>query len=158
MTDIDMPVVVRDGEGAAHWWLGSLAEIKLGAGDTGGLLTIVEVTEPPAAEAPLHVHHREDETFWVLEGQVTFEIGQTTFAAGPGDCAFGPRGVPHRYTVGTSGCRMLFILTPGGFESLIEQTSDAAQRRTLPPASDTEPDFEAVARIAASYGNELVDG
>ncbi len=115
MTEDRRVVAVRGDEGTARWWLGSLAEIRLRSGDTGGLLTIVEITEPPNAEAPLHVHRREDETFWVLEGEVTFEVGGTTFAAGPGDCAFGPRDVPHRYTVGRGGCRMLFILTPGGF-------------------------------------------
>lgn len=149
-------VAVRAGEGPARWWLGSLAEIKLRARDTGGLLTIIDITEPPDAEAPLHVHRREDETFWVLEGEVTFEVGGTRFAAGPGDCAFGPRDVPHRYRVGPSGCRMLFILTPGGFEDLVEETSEPAQSRTLPPPPDTEPDVEAVAGIFAAYGGELV--
>lgn len=83
-------------EGEAWWWLGALAVIKATAADTGGQMTIVEITEHPDAEAPLHVHHREDEGFWVLEGRVKFEVGDATFEAGPGDYAFGPRGVPHR--------------------------------------------------------------
>jgi len=65
--------------------------------------TIVEITEPPGAEAPLHVHHREDEAFWILEGDVTLEVGGTTIEASAGDYAFGPRGIPHRYTVGDRG-------------------------------------------------------
>lgn len=149
-------VAARTDERAARWWLGGLADIKLRARDTGGLLTIIEVTEPPDADAPLHVHHREDETFWVLEGEVAFEVGGATFPAGPGDCVLGPRDVPHRYKVGPSGCRMLFILTPGGFEELVERTSEPAKRRTLPPPPEEEPDFEAVARIFAAYGGELV--
>jgi hypothetical protein len=72
------PVAVRRDEGDARWWFGGLAVIKATATDTGGQMTIVEMTEPPGAEAPLHVHHREDEAFWVLDGDVTFEVGDAT--------------------------------------------------------------------------------
>ena len=106
--------MTRAGEGEARWWFGCLAEIKLTAEQTGGLLTIIEITEPPGSEAPLHVHHRDDETFWILDGDLTFEVGGETIPAAAGDVVFGPRGVPHRYTVGANGCRMLFIMTPGG--------------------------------------------
>ena len=67
---------VRSGEGEARWWLGALAVIKATAADTGGQLTVLEVTDPPGVEAPFHVHHKEDEAFWVLEGDVTFEVGE----------------------------------------------------------------------------------
>ena len=53
----------------ARWWLGALAIIKATAADTGGTLTVLDVTDPPWVKAPLHVHHREDEAFWVLEGE-----------------------------------------------------------------------------------------
>ena len=66
---LSTPHAVRSDEGEARWWFGSLAVIKATAADTGGQFTIVEVTEPPGAEAPLHVHHREDEAFWILEGE-----------------------------------------------------------------------------------------
>ena len=92
--------MVRKGEGEARWWFGALAEIKAGAADTGGQMTITEVTEHPGAEAPLHVHHRDDEGFWILEGDVTFEVGDTTIEASAGDYVFGPRDIPHRFTVG----------------------------------------------------------
>lgn len=67
------PVAVPGGEGEARWWFGALAVIKATSADTGGQMTIVEVTEAPGAEAPLHVHHREDEAFWILEGDVPSE-------------------------------------------------------------------------------------
>ena len=117
---------------------------------------MVEITEPPDAEAPLHVHHREDEAFWVLEGDATFEIGGVSFEAGPGDFAFGPRDVPHRYVVGKTGCRMLFILTPGGFESLLLAMSEPAGSRTLPPPSDKMPDMETIGAIAEAHGCTLL--
>jgi quercetin dioxygenase-like cupin family protein len=150
------PVAVHEGEGEALWWFGCLAEIKATAADTGGLMTIIEITEPPGSEGPLHVHHNEDEAFWILEGDVTIEVGDTTIEAHAGDYAYGPRDVPHRYTVGDAGCRMLFILTPGGFEGLVSEMGEPAGSRTLPPPTDEPPHMERVAAIAGRYGCELV--
>jgi quercetin dioxygenase-like cupin family protein len=145
---------VRANEGEAIWWFGALAEIKATAADTGGLMTIVEITEPPGAEAPMHVHYREDEAFWILEGEVAITVGDTTVKCHAGDYAFGPRGIPHRFTVGENGCRMLFILTPGGFEGLVREMGEPAPARTLPPPA--EPDMERVAAVAQAYGCELL--
>ncbi|MBA2239780.1 MAG: quercetin 2,3-dioxygenase [Solirubrobacterales bacterium] len=150
------PFATRVGEGEALWWFGALAEVKVTAEQTGGLLSILEITEPPGAEAPLHVHHREDEGFWVLAGDVSFEVGGTTIQAGAGDFAFGPRGIPHRYSVGPNGCRMLFIMTPGGFEGLVRGMSIPAERRELPPPMNEEPDFERLGAVAQEYGCELL--
>ncbi len=150
------PHVVRDDEGEARWWFSSLAVIRVTAADTGGLMTIVEVNEPPGHEAPLHVHHREDEAFYILEGSATIHVGDESFEVGPGDYALGPRDIPHRYSIGDDGCRMLFICTPGGFESLVREMSVPARARTLPPPSDDEPDWEHVAAVAAANGCELL--
>jgi quercetin dioxygenase-like cupin family protein len=148
-------MAVSSGEGEARWWFGQLAEIKATAADTAGQLTIVEVTCPPGLEAPLHVHHREDEAFWILDGEVTLHVGDETIEAGPGDYAFGPRDVPHRYTVGDSGCHMLFICTPGGFENLVRNMSEPAASRSVPPPSEP-PDIEWVQAIAEKHGCELL--
>jgi len=152
------PAVVRKGEGAARWFFGGLVEIKATAADTGGRMTIVEVTEPPGSEAPLHVHHRDDEGFWILEGDVTFEVGDETVEASAGDYVFGPRDIPHRFTVGDRGCRMLFILVPGGFEDLIMATSEPATSRTVPPPAE-EPsaeEMEGLKAVIKQHGYELL--
>lgn len=150
------PVAIASDEGEARWWFGALAVIKATGADTGGQMTIIEVTEAPGAKAPLHVHHREDEAFWILEGDVTLQIGDQIIEAHTGDYAFGPRDIPHRYTVGAYGCRMLFICTPSGFEGLVRDMSDPAGSRTLPPPSDQEPDWARVAAVAEAYGCELL--
>jgi quercetin dioxygenase-like cupin family protein len=153
------PLAVRKNEGEARWWFGALAEIKATAADTGGQMTIVEVTEHPGAEAPLHVHHRDDEAFWVLEGDVTFEVGDATIEASAGDYVFGPRDIPHRFTVGDRGCRMLFILVPGGIEDVIRATSEPAQSRTLPPPPEEQPtpeEMEGLKAIVKEHGYELL--
>jgi len=149
-------LAVANGAGEARWWFGSLAEIKATAANTGGLCTILEVTCAAGYEAPLRVHPREDEVFWILDGQVTFEVGATTIEAGVGDYAFGPRGMPHRFKVGEQGCRMLFILTPGGFEDLVMATSVPAATRSIPPQDGPPPDMDRIRAIVATFGNELL--
>ena len=151
------PLAVARDEGEALWWLGGLAVIKATAADTGGQMSIVEITEPPGAVAPLHVHHMEDEGFWLLEGDATLEVGGTVIEAHAGDYVFGPRDIPHRYSVGDAGCRMLYIFTPGGMEEMIVAMSEPAGSRTLPPPSQEEPDWERIAAIAKAYGAELLE-
>ena len=153
------PMTVRGDEGEARWWFGSLAVIKAAAADTAGQLTIVEITAPPGLEAPLHVHHRDDEGFWILEGDVTFEVGDATIEAHAGDYVFGPRDIPHRYTVGNDGCRMLFIMVPGGLEDVLRTTSEPAPSRTVPPPPEEEPDraeIERIKALVAEHGYELL--
>jgi quercetin dioxygenase-like cupin family protein len=159
-TQARSPVAVRSDEGEARWWDNALAVVRASAADTDGQMTIVEVTEPPGTGAPLHVHHKEDQGFWILEGDVTFEFGDTTIEASAGDYAYVPRDIPQRYTVGDSGCHMLFIFTPGGFEELLEVMSEPAATRTLPPppeerpASTQEPDMERIKAIMDAHGCE----
>ena len=153
------PVAVRKKEGEARWFFGALAEIKATAADTAGQMTIVEMTYGPGGAAPLHVHHRDDEGFWILEGDVTFEVGDTTIEASAGDYLFGPRDIPHRFRVGDKGCRMLFILVPGGFEDLVRATSQPAPSRTVPPPPEQEPtpeQIEGLKAIIKEHGYELL--
>jgi quercetin dioxygenase-like cupin family protein len=156
-TQILEPIVVGNDEGEPRWWFGGLAVIRATGADTGGQMTIVEMTEPPGTEAPLHVHHREDEAFFILEGSATLQVGDETLEVSAGDYAFGPRDIPHKYTVGDEGCRMLFICTPGGnFENIVREMSVPARSRTLPPPPDEEPDMERIAAIAEANGCELL--
>ena len=153
------PSAVRSDEGEARWWFGQLAVIKTTADDSAGQLTIVEITAPPGLEVPLHVHHRDDEGFWILEGDITVEVGDAMIEAQAGDYVFGPRDIPHRYTVGNDGCRMLFIMVPGGFEDLIRATSEPAPTRTLPPPPEQEPtpeQIEGLKEVVKERGYELL--
>jgi quercetin dioxygenase-like cupin family protein len=149
------PMTTEAGE--ARWWADGLAVIKLTAEDSSGVLSIIEVTEPPNAAAPLHVHHAEDETFYVLDGEVTFELGAERCTAAPGDVVFGPRGVPHRYDVGADGARMLFVLTPGGFEAVVRAMSVPATEPRLPGKMHEPPDPEAAWAAARAHRVEVLD-
>lgn len=150
------PFSVSSGGGEAHWWFASLAEVKATAAQTAGQLSILEITEPPNAFAPLHVHYNDDEAFYVLDGSVEVVVADTTLHLKSGDFAFAPRGIPHRYTVGSDGCRMLFILTPGGFEEIVRGMGVPATARTLAPPMQEEPDWARVAAVAQAHGCALL--
>jgi len=150
---------LRESEGEARWWMGSLAIIKASGKETDGRYTLVEVTDHEGSQTPLHVHHNEDEGFWVLEGSLTFEVGGQTIKAEPGSFLFGPRDVPHRYRVDKGPSRLLYILSPAGFEGFIRDTSEPAPELTLPPLSEAQPspeDFERMMPIIHQYGCEIL--
>jgi mannose-6-phosphate isomerase-like protein (cupin superfamily) len=139
-----------------HWFFGMLAEIKASAAETGGQYTLLEITAPPGLQTPLHVHYREDEGFYVLDGSVTIEVGDETVELGPGQHAFGPRNVPHRFTVGPDGAHMIWVLTPSGFEDFVDEVSEPAAAPTVPPANVVPP--EDAAEIVLRHGMELLEG
>lgn len=154
--EVHVPAVSA-GEGEARWWWGNLATLKLTGENTHGGLTVVEVTMGPGRMAPPHVHHREEETFLVTRGQLTFQIGEQTIQAGPGDIVVGPRDLPHRFTAGPDGATVLFLLTPAGLEGLILEQSVPATRKELPEAGDVPPpDLDRMREIALRYGCELL--
>ena len=94
----------------AFWWQGSLMRIKARAADTGGAFGLVEGSFPEGFGPPLHIHHREDEGFYVLEGEIRFRQGDDEFVAGRGTLVWGPRGVPHAFKVQPGGARALVIV------------------------------------------------
>ena len=140
--------------GQQRWFFGMLAEVKASAADTGGQYTLLEMTAPAGLQTPLHVHYREDEGFYVLDGSVTIEVGDETVELGPGQHAYGPRDVPHRFIIGPDGAKMLWVLVPSGFEDFIEDVSVPAERPTVPPPSVLPP--EDAAEIVLRHGMELL--
>ena len=106
--------------------------VKASAESTGGAFLIVEEISP--LDTPRHVHEREDELFFVLEGEHVFEIGDEEFGIGPGGMAFGPRGVPHaqRRVVPRTG-RTLTMCSPAGFEGFFRELAQAESSGSLGP-------------------------
>ena len=139
-----------------YWFFGMLAEVKASAADTGGMYTLLEITAPAGLQTPLHVHYREDEGFYVLDGSVTIEVGDDTVELGAGQHAFGPRNIPHRFTVGPDGAHMIWVLTPGGFDEFVADVSVQAESATIPPASVVPP--EDAAEIVLRHSMELLEG
>ena len=146
------------GEGEALWWFGALATIKATAEQTGGRYTLVEILAPEG-EGVLHVHHFEDEGFYILEGELTFYVGEQTIKAQPGSFLFGPKDVPHAFTVDRGPARLLFVLSPAGMEGLIREMGEPARSLSIPPQPEEEPaeaEMERLMAIAARYGGEIL--
>jgi quercetin dioxygenase-like cupin family protein len=148
------PGIVASGAGEARWWAGQLATIKATAADTGGQFSLIEIEVAAGFATPLHIHHREDEAFWILDGHATVEVGDQVFEAPAGTYLMGPRHVPHRWTAGPDGARMLYLFTPGGFEDLVLEMSVPAEPRTV-PSPDFVPSPELL-EIAERHGVELL--
>src|SRR5918997_404369 len=147
------------GEGEAWWWFGLLATIKATSEQTGGQYTLVEILAPDGYGSVLHVHHFEDEGFYILEGEMTFYVGDQTIKAQPGSFLFGPKDVPHAFTVDSGPARLLFVLSPAGFEGLIREMGEPARSLSIPPQPEEPPDeaeMERLAAIAARYGGEIL--
>ena len=140
--------------GQPRWFFGMLAEVKAAAADTAGQYTLLEITAPPGLETPLHVHYTEDEGFYVLEGTVTIVVGDETVELAAGQHAYGPRDVPHKFKAGPDGARMLWVLTPGGFEDFVHEVSVPAETPTVPPPSVAPP--ENAAEIVERHGMALL--
>ena len=83
---------------------------------------------------PLHVHHDEDETFYVLEGRMSLHTPAGAVELGPGEAALGPRGVPHTYRVESTSARWLVVTNGGRFASFVEATSVPAEGDGYAPA------------------------
>jgi quercetin dioxygenase-like cupin family protein len=104
-------------DGATKWVSGDAYTVKASAEQTNGSLGFVVATVPPGNGPIAHIHQRNDEAFYLLDGQLEFLDGEQTFLASAGDFVFVPRGVRHRFkNITTEPARMAFLFTPGGQE------------------------------------------
>ena len=138
-----------------RWFIDNLARVHVGHEATGGRSCLVELEGRRGDMPPLHVHHRDDETFYVVEGTLTlFQPGrQVTLEAGSAFRA--EKGVPHVYRVDSPLARWLAFSEPGGFDAFILAASDPAATDELPPL-DRPKDLATIAAAAASKGIELL--
>jgi quercetin dioxygenase-like cupin family protein len=149
------PIAHGPGEGEQLWFFGGLTTIKADGAATGGRALVTEQLAPRGAGSPLHVHHNENEWFYVLEGELTIWVAGKTIVAGPGAFAHGPRDVPHTFVVSSEQARFLLVCEPAGFEGFIRALATPATAPEIPPAS-APPDMEPVLAAAADHGLEIV--
>lgn len=125
--------------------------IKAHSGDTGNLLSILEPQNEPMHGPAMHIHHLEDEVWYVLEGEFRFMVGGELCRLSTGGMAFGPRDTRHcLQNIGDGPGRLLAIYTPAGAERLFEEF--AAKRSSLPDPAD--PAF--LTELAHGYGIDFV--
>jgi quercetin dioxygenase-like cupin family protein len=122
---------------------------------TGGAYSLIDATVRQGFEAPPHTHTKEDEIFFVLEGEVEFTSGGIVTLAKPGDHVFQPRNVEHWFKLKTPTARALVMFTPGGLEGLYRQLSVPAKTLELPAPPTAVPTAEQIERslkLSAEYG------
>ena len=156
-TGTDAVGVYPDG-GRSIWLLGMLITFKAVSEETGGEYSLYELTVPPQLGAPPHIHHRETEAYYVLDGEVEFLKGERTVRAGVGQFVHVPKGMVHAFTnAGQESARFLGIVTPGGLhEKLLSNLGEQAKTETLPGAPEGPPDAGKFAAIMREYDSEVL--
>jgi quercetin dioxygenase-like cupin family protein len=140
------------------WYNGSLMTFLATGEETDGQFALIEAVSRKGNVPPPHIHHREDETFYVLEGEIVVSVGDRTIKGTAETMFFLPRDVPHSFTIESEQSRMLILLTPAGLEGWFKEFSVPAQAMTLPPAD--EPAYGEVQRMleaAPRYGIEFAE-
>ena len=146
--------VIRDkGEGRAFWMLGGLYECRVSSDETGGAITVMEMTIPEGAGPP-PLSHTQQETVYVIEGTARYHIGGETQDVGPGAIINLPAGTVETFEP-TSTVRLLMTYAPGGIEHFFAEAGEEATERRVPPPLDGPPDVERLAAIGAKYGLQL---
>jgi quercetin dioxygenase-like cupin family protein len=150
------PIALGAGEGEALWFLGMLATIKASSESTAGGVAVIEHLAPSGTGSPLHVHHREDEWFYVTGGELTLWVGGQVINAPAGSFVYGPRDIPHTFTVSSQQARFLLVTEPAGLENFMRGFAEPAQQLTIPPPATEPPDIARMTAIAADYGIEIL--
>ena len=146
--------VARKGDDTkAYWVLGGLYEVLLSSEETGGACTVMRMTVPAGAGAPPHTHPG-DEALYVLRGEIEAHIGDDVVSATEGAQFYFPAGTREFFTA-TTEASILATYSPGGIEQFFAEVGEPALSRTIPPPSDTPPDFERIIATAARYGMNI---
>ena len=133
------------------WFMATRMTVLASAATTDGAMGLIDAVLPPGFSPPLHVHSREDESMYVIEGSVRFQVGGQDLEAGVGSFVFLPRGVPHSFVVeGDQPARILEFACPGGFERFHVDAGRPAEGPGLPPPS--VPDISLLDEISGRYG------
>ncbi|HYK29875.1 MAG TPA: quercetin 2,3-dioxygenase [Streptosporangiaceae bacterium] len=149
------PFLLRPGQGESVWSLGGRFTAKATAAVTEERFALVESVAVQATEPPLHIHHLEDEAWYILDGRMTFYVADQILEATAGCFAFAPRGIPHTFTVDVEPTRVLVFASPAGFEHFAFELGQQARDDT-PPPDLAMPSPEVLGKVGERYGIEIV--
>jgi mannose-6-phosphate isomerase-like protein (cupin superfamily) len=140
-------------EDSVYRFLGVPTVTRATGETSNGALALVEhLSMPPGFATPYHMHHLEDEAFYVLEGEIAVVCDGKWLHAGPGSFVFGPREIPHGFkVVGSGNARMLIMCTPAGFENFVLELAEPMSE--LPPPA---PDMGKLMAAAAKYSIDIL--
>jgi quercetin dioxygenase-like cupin family protein len=138
----------------SKWYMGMLLTNLMETPDTHGAFSLFEATLVPGTEPPPHVHSREDELFYVLEGEFDVYVGEEVFNGKTGECIFLPRFKPHVFIIRSPRLRLLILFAPAGLEEAFRSGASPAQHLDLPSEAITYSmvEVEQTARRFSDYG------
>jgi quercetin dioxygenase-like cupin family protein len=139
------------GAGEQRWFLGTLATIRVPGEAVDGRFALIEFLFPQYASPPRHTHP-QDESYVLLDGQLTVEAGGDRFTLTEGGVAVVPMGVAHTFRVDSETARVLVLSTPSGLERMVLDGSVPASSATLPPADAPRPTADELTRIFEAHG------
>lgn len=145
-------------EGRAYWGPGDLYRFLVTGAESGGAYFAMEAVVPPGGGPPPHIHTREDETFYVLDGEMDFLLGDEWVSAGPGDFVNVPRGTVHCFrNSGDTVTRMVLTFSPAGLERFFEETLDEADSDRIEDLPDNVQEVAArFLEAAPRHGLEFI--
>jgi quercetin dioxygenase-like cupin family protein len=148
--------IMRTGTGQAAWVVGDYYTVKASGADTGGAFTLIEVRVPPQSGPPPHVHRREDEAFYILDGEFEVHIDNQRLTAGPGSWVTLAKGSLHHFkNIGPMPAKMLIFATPAGLDQFFLEAGGEATDAS-PESSAVRPeDIEKLLAVAPRYGIEI---
>ena len=147
---------VPPGGGRSFWIAGAeLITLKATGEDTGGAYALWEMTAVSQGGPPPHIHHREDEVFYILEGEFEILLNEHTIKSGAGTFIHVPRGTLHTHSnVGTGPGKVLNLVTPAGFERFFQEVGEPATDPSSPPSHPGPVDIEKILATGRKYGTE----
>jgi len=124
--------------GQAYWVMGDLFTYLVTGEESGGSYFTLEVSVGPGNGPPPHIHHREEEQFYILEGELTFQVGAQTVQASQGDFVHIPRDTVHAFKNGPTPAKLLSTLSPAGIEQFFQEVGEPVEDRSAPPPPVTQ--------------------
>jgi quercetin dioxygenase-like cupin family protein len=151
VSTMDSPVIPRN----MRWHAGSLIRMLASGRETGGEMSGIECIMQRGLEPPPHVHTREDEAVFVVDGDVEFTIGRRRVCPGKGEWVFLPRGVRHSFALRSEHAHLLTMYTPSGIETFFDVLSEPAEDEIIPASSlsyDNLFDMEYMMHVGRQFG------
>ncbi len=142
------------GTGQAYWVMGDLFTFLVTGAESAGSYFTLETVVRPGGGPPPHIHHLEEEQFYVLEGELTFQVGGQTYRASSGDFVHIPRDTVHAFKNGPAPARLLATFAPAGIEGFFRAVGEPAAARHDPPPPVTA---ETIARLLAAEAGSWRD-
>ncbi|RAM49874.1 MAG: cupin domain-containing protein [Hapalosiphonaceae cyanobacterium JJU2] len=157
MTHNDHPVITPTGKGRSYSVVGDTYTFKAVGEDTGGAYSTFEFFIPPQNGSPPHIHHREHETFYILEGELLFEVGEEKIVLSAGNFVHVPKGIRHCFqNISTAPAKTLTTTVPAGLEKFFEEVGYLVKDQDTPVPVTPEEQIKKMLEVGPKYGVEIL--